>query len=95
MHVQWEKYLVEYNSKHSVYFRLHQEMQDTRIKVEGLRQVMQKLHATCIVCHVSCCAATLMMVTLQQPNKYCLVLLLAYASELTEMSASSLVIQGS
>lgn len=35
---QWEEYLVEYNSKHSVYFRLHQEMQDTRIKVEGLRQ---------------------------------------------------------
>ena len=40
MHVQWEEYLVEYNSKHSVYFHLHQELQDTKIKVEGLRQVM-------------------------------------------------------
>ena len=39
VHAQWEEYLLEYNSKHTVYFRLHQEMQDTKIKVEGLRQV--------------------------------------------------------
>lgn len=37
--VQWEGYVQEYNSKHALYFRLHQDMQDTKVKVEGLQQV--------------------------------------------------------
>ena len=45
--VQWEEYLEEYNSKHGLYFRLHQEILDTKVKVEGLQQVRPQscLHA--------------------------------------------------
>ena len=57
--VQWEEYLEEYNSKHGLYFRLHQEILDTKVKVEGLQQVRPQscLHAlwvgslTC-ACHM-------------------------------------------
>lgn len=46
--MQWEEYLEEYNSKHGLYFRLHQEILDTKVKVEGLQQVTHNL--TCMHC---------------------------------------------
>lgn len=39
MTLQWEECCGEYRSKRAVYFRLHQEMQDTKIKMKGLQQV--------------------------------------------------------
>jgi len=39
MALQWEECRGEYRSKHALYFRLRQEIQDTNIKVKGLQQV--------------------------------------------------------
>ena len=41
MAVQWEECCGEYRSKRALYFRLHQEMQDTNIKMKGLQQVRE------------------------------------------------------
>ncbi|KAL0026037.1 hypothetical protein WJX79_003720 [Trebouxia sp. C0005] len=39
---QWEECCGEYRSKRAVYFRLHQEMQDTKIKMKGLQQAIHE-----------------------------------------------------
>jgi len=43
MALQWEECRGEYRSKHALYFRLRQEIQDTNIKVKGLQQVRNSL----------------------------------------------------
>ena len=49
MAVQWEECCGEYTSKRALYFRLHQEMQDTNIKMKGLQQVrLRALNSFCI-----------------------------------------------
>lgn len=39
---QWEECCGEYRSKRALYFRLHQEMQDTNIKMKGLQQAIHE-----------------------------------------------------
>lgn len=39
---QWEECCGEYRSKQALYFRLHQEMKDTNIKMKGLQQAIDK-----------------------------------------------------
>ena len=44
--VQFEGMVQEYDRKHTIYFKLHQEMQDLNVKVEGLQQVCKMLPAS-------------------------------------------------
>lgn len=37
--LQWEQCVKRYDAKQETYFRLHQEIQDLKIKVTGLQQV--------------------------------------------------------
>lgn len=37
--LQFEEMVREYDGKHAIYFKLHQEIQDLSTKVEGLQQV--------------------------------------------------------
>lgn len=37
--LQFQEMVQEYDTKHAIYFKLHQEIQDLSVKVEGLQQV--------------------------------------------------------
>ena len=50
--LQFEEMVCEYDRKHAIYFKLHQEIQDLSTKVEGLQQVSTLL---CTVCCKVCC----------------------------------------
>ena len=38
--LQFQEMVQEYDTKHAIYFKLHQEIQDLSVKVEGLQQVI-------------------------------------------------------
>ncbi len=50
MALQWEECCGEYRSKRALYFRLHQEMQDTNIKMKGLQQVRNFIRVMVLFC---------------------------------------------
>lgn len=56
--LQFKEMVCEYDSKHAVYFKLHQEIQDTRVKVEGLQQVLSNarlsLYLSVLSVHCTC-----------------------------------------
>lgn len=47
--LQFEEMVREYDRKHAIYFKLHQEIQDLSTKVEGLQRVSTLSCAVCCV----------------------------------------------
>ena len=53
--LQFEEMVCEYDRKHAIYFKLHQEIQDLSTKVEGLQRVSALFCSVCcMVCYMVC-----------------------------------------
>ena len=54
--LQFEEMVREYDGKHAIYFKLHQEIQDLSTKVEGLQRVSTLSCDVCrMICYMVCC----------------------------------------
>lgn len=54
--LQFEDMVREYDCKHAIYFKLHQEIQDLSTKVEGLQRVSTlSCSVSCMFCCIVCC----------------------------------------